>query len=147
MVRVPIHTPSQSPSLASHMFKSSPLTPCQESHSISLSALSACASFQNFDLRPAAQGGNVQIGDMLFVRSGWTKTYRSLPADERARLALRPHSRETGQSGQQYAGVQQSEEMLDWIHDCYFAAVAGDAPAFEVWPTKECELEDRALVR
>jgi hypothetical protein len=27
--------------------------------------------------------------------------------------------------------------MLDWLHDCYFAAVAGDAPSFESWPTKE----------
>ena len=25
--------------------------------------------------------------------------------------------------------------MLDWLHDCYFAAVAGDAPAFEAWPS------------
>lgn len=27
--------------------------------------------------------------------------------------------------------------MIDWLHDCYFAGVAGDAPAFERWPTQE----------
>lgn len=28
--------------------------------------------------------------------------------------------------------------MVGWVrlHDCYFAAVAGDAPAFEAWPSK-----------
>jgi hypothetical protein len=26
--------------------------------------------------------------------------------------------------------------MIDWLHDCYFAAVAGDAPSFEAWPTR-----------
>lgn len=27
--------------------------------------------------------------------------------------------------------------MLDWLHDCYFATVGGDAPAFEAWPTHD----------
>ena len=31
--------------------------------------------------------------------------------------------------------MEQSEEVLDWLHDCYFAAVAGDAPSFEAWPS------------
>lgn len=34
----------------------------------------------------------------------------------------------------QWAGVSQGEEMKDWLHDCYFAAVAGDSPTFECWP-------------
>lgn len=25
--------------------------------------------------------------------------------------------------------------MLDWLHDCYFAAVGGDSPSFEAWPS------------
>lgn len=32
--------------------------------------------------------------------------------------------------------MEQSEEMLDWLHDCWFAAVAGDAPTFEAWPSE-----------
>jgi hypothetical protein len=27
--------------------------------------------------------------------------------------------------------------MLDWLHDCYFSAVSGDAPTFEAWPSHE----------
>lgn len=36
-----------------------------------------------------------------------------------------------------FAGVAQGQKMLDWLHDSYFSAVAGDAPSFEVWPTFE----------
>lgn len=35
-----------------------------------------------------------------------------------------------------FAGVQQSEEMLEWIWE-NFSAVAGDQPSFECWPSKE----------
>ena len=35
------------------------------------------------------------------------------------------------------AGVSQEQKILDWLHDSYFASVAGDAPAFEAWPTHE----------
>lgn len=27
--------------------------------------------------------------------------------------------------------------MIDWLHDCYFATVAGDSPTFEAWPTNQ----------
>lgn len=36
-------------------------------------------------------------------------------------------------------GVQQSEEMLRWIWDTGFAAVAGDMPAFETTPFQNAE--------
>lgn len=29
----------------------------------------------------------------------------------------------------------QEEKMLDWLHDSYFAAVSGDMPSFEAWPS------------
>jgi hypothetical protein len=35
-----------------------------------------------------------------------------------------------------FGGVVQSEDMLRWIWD-NFAAVAGDQPSFECWPTQE----------
>ena len=64
------------------------------------------------------------------------ETYHATPAEERKRLALRPHT--VGpEDGQRYAGLAQEEEMLDWLHDCWFAAVAGDAPAFEAWPSHQ----------
>lgn len=102
------------------------------SHAISFEELTKCGKAQGIDIRPAAQGGDIQVGDLLFIRSGWVQAYRSLgPTDKRRKLALRGH----GEPGEQsYAGIKQEEAMLDWLHDCYFAAVAGDAPAFECWP-------------
>jgi len=73
---------------------------------------------------------------MLFIRSGFNEAYNLKTPDERKRLALRPHG--AGQDdGQRYAGVSQEQRVLDWLHDSYFATVAGDAPAFEAWPTHE----------
>ncbi|KIW95019.1 uncharacterized protein Z519_04999 [Cladophialophora bantiana CBS 173.52] len=37
--------------------------------------------------------------------------------------------------GQRYIGLQQSKEMLDFLHNSYFAAVAGDQPGFEAIPS------------
>ena len=80
---------------------------------------------------------------MLFVRSGWTEQYHLKPAEERKRLALR-EPRGGKESLQRYAGVAQEEKVKDWLHDCYFATVAGDAPAFEAWPTHEGEVGARS---
>lgn len=95
-----------------------------------------CGKDQGIDIRPAAQGGDIKIGDMLFVRSGFIEAYHSKSPDERNALAVRPH--EFGiNDGQRWAGLSQEERMIDWLHDCYFATVAGDAPAFEAWPSHE----------
>lgn len=73
---------------------------------------------------------------MLFIRSGFIKTYYSKSVEERTQLALR--HRERGEDdGQRYAGVKQEDAMLDWLHDCYFATVAGDSPTFEAWPSNQ----------
>lgn len=73
---------------------------------------------------------------MLFIRSGFIKTYYGKPVEERNQLALRHH--EIGANDmQRYAGVKQEDAMLDWLHDCYFAAVAGDSPTFEAWPSNQ----------
>lgn len=74
---------------------------------------------------------------MLFVRSGWKEAYDSKSDEDRAKAALRHGSGKNGEDGLRYAGLSQEEKILDWLHDCYFATVAGDAPAFEAWPTHE----------
>jgi hypothetical protein len=76
-----------------------------------------------------AQGGSILPGDVLFVRSGFGAAYAALDGDGRATLAARK-----GRAGA-YAGLKQEDEMLDWLHDCWFSAVAGDAPSFEAWPS------------
>jgi len=109
-----------------------------DTHSITYDELAKCGKWQGLDIRPAAQGGDIKIGDMLFVRSGWVQQYYAKTPEERARLALRGHGNsEVGK----YAGVAQEQKVLDWLHDCYFATVGGDAPAFEAWPTQESKWE------
>ncbi|KAI1645757.1 uncharacterized protein F4817DRAFT_342170 [Daldinia loculata] len=103
------------------------------------------AESQGIDLRPAAQGGDIQIGDILVVRSGFLKNANSLTYEERA-----PHHLGKNKFGphdeQRYIGVDQSEEILDLLHDSYFSAVAGDHPAFEAWPSeKDYYLHEKLL--
>jgi hypothetical protein len=106
---------------------------------ISWEELYQCGKDQGIDIRPAAQGGDIKIGDMLFVRSGWREAYDSKSVEERSQKALRHGSGMDGEDGQRYAGLSQEQKILDWLHDCYFATVGGDAPAFEAWPTHESE--------
>ncbi|KAI0835464.1 hypothetical protein F5Y06DRAFT_276331 [Hypoxylon sp. FL0890] len=103
------------------------------------------ALMQGIDLRPARQGGDIQIGDILLIRSGFLKNSASLTYEQKAARHLQPH-RFGPDDGQRYIGVEQSEEMLDFLHDSYFSAVAGDQPAFEAWPSnKDYYLHEKLL--
>lgn len=106
---------------------------------ISWEELYQCGKDQGIDIRPAAQGGDIKIGDMLFIRSGWKEAYDNKSDADRTKAALRHGTGKDGEDGQRYAGVSQEQKILDWLHDCYFSSVAGDAPAFEAWPTHEGE--------
>ena len=107
-----------------------------DSYRISYEELYQCGKDQGIDIRPQAQGGDIKPGDILLIRSGFIEAYYSKTSEERKRLALRPHQFGP-EDGQRYAGVAQEEATLDWLHDCYFAAVGGDAPAFEAWPSNK----------
>jgi len=99
-------------------------------HPITLSDLQACAASQGIsDFRPASRGGTqLKDGDILFLRSGYVAAYNTKTPEERAVLAKR-EGRDS-----QFAGFAQGQDMLEWLHDGWFAAVAGDCPAFECWP-------------
>lgn len=99
-------------------------------------SLRACGLAQGIDIRPASAGGSILPGDMLFVRAGFVEVYHSKPADERTALALRPHVHGPNDP-QRWAGLEQEDAVVDWLHDCYFAAVAGDSPTFEAWPSQK----------
>ncbi|ETN44636.1 uncharacterized protein HMPREF1541_10306 [Cyphellophora europaea CBS 101466] len=101
------------------------------SHAITLDELRRCGESQGLDIRPESQGGDVKPGDIFLIRTGWTQDYYARSDEANRRFALR----EGGE--QKLVGVEQSEEMIDWLHDCWFAAVGGDQPAFERWPTPE----------
>jgi len=74
----------------------------------------------------AEQGVTPRAGDILFVRAGFTAAYDVLDAVERRKIAERPQPN--------FVGVESTAEMLRWIWESGFAAVAGDAPSFERAP-------------
>ncbi|KAI0197268.1 hypothetical protein EV127DRAFT_329778 [Xylaria flabelliformis] len=99
-----------------------------ESVSIPLEDLQACLK---------SQGTELKFGDILFIRSGFMASLATKTQDElSAYRAVVPHH---------FGGVEQSEDMLRWIWD-NFAAVAGDQPSFERWPTKESWLLHEVLL-
>ena len=87
-------------------------------HPITPESLKQVIAAQNLELRPA---------DILFIRSGFIEVYSKVDTEGREEIASvnPPH----------FAGVEQSEAVLEWIWNQQFAAVAGDAPSFEVWRT------------
>lgn len=72
-----------------------------------------------------AQGVTFEVGDILLVRSGWLAWYETLDAAGRVAVATPPYSG---------VGVAQGDETLRFLWDSGFAAVAGDAIAFEAFP-------------
>jgi len=100
-------------------------------HSISYSALSNHAiPFQTLRRIAEDQGVEFRRGDILFVRIGLTREWdtQMSSADKQA-YAQSPSP--------EHAGVEGTEEMLRWIWDEGFAAVAGDAVSFEVYPPQK----------
>lgn len=92
-----------------------PITPF-EPYNIPVSDLKAIAKEQGVTFHP---------GDILLVRSGWIHGYEALSQSEREAMAGREPS---------FAGVEAGPETLRWLWENQFAAVAGDAIAFEKAP-------------
>lgn len=90
-----------------------------ERGSIELEHLKACAR---------DQGTEIKFGDIVMVRSGYMVSYMSKTREELQALSkvVPPN----------LAGVEQSEEMLQWIWE-NFSAVAGDHPAWECYPSQK----------
>jgi hypothetical protein len=79
-------------------------------------------------LKECAKAQNVEFkyGDILIIRSGWTKGYLGLNASERRDWAERTPAR--------LGGVATTKEMAEWLWETGFSAVASDATAFESLP-------------
>jgi hypothetical protein len=80
------------------------------------------------DLRSTleAQDVVVQPGDILLVRTGWLRWYRSLGADDRAAVAR------DAISGT--CGLKRGSSTAEGLWNYHIAAVAADNPALEVMP-------------
>lgn len=88
-------------------------------HPISVKAIIDCAK---------AQGVEFKYGDILIVRTGFTWKYTRLDSKGREDLTnINPYHLAM-------PGVEQSEEMLDFLHDNYFSIVASDNAGFEALP-------------
>jgi kynurenine formamidase len=85
-------------------------------HEIPVSELDACLKWQGTTTRP---------GDILIIRSGYTKWHDYASPEERKRGT---------QENAVAIGIQNNEETVRWLYDRHFAAVAGDTIAFEAWP-------------
>lgn len=103
--------------------ENNPYDPFTEHH-ITRADLNACAQ---------AQGVVFQTGDIILIRTGWISKYNALTTEEkedRSNWEVMKH---------QYAGLEATEDMKDFLHDSYFAAAASDNTSFEVWPPTSFE--------
>ena len=87
-----------------------------ENHGIKLSDILEIANNSNIDFRK---------GDILLVRSGMTKEWDSMSMADKAAHGAAGRAASA-------VGVEATEEMLRFLWNSGFAAVAGDAFAFEV---------------
>lgn len=88
---------------------------CFDAHAISVQDLEQVAEHQ---------GTKFKHGDILIVRSGYTDDLGAASAEEQADLL----------SSHKSIGVKGCKETARWVWNHHFAAVAGDAIAFEVTP-------------
>lgn len=86
-------------------------------HSITATTLQAIAARQKTEFKR---------GDIVFIRSGWTKAFSNLSDAQAVALAEKPSP--------PAIGIESSEETLRWLWDTGFAAIAGDMPSMEAWP-------------
>lgn len=75
----------------------------------------------------AAQQVEVRPGDVLCIRTGWMRAYRSLDPEAKAEIAAR-------KAGLFSAGLRADEDIAELLWDWHIAAIAADNPAVEATP-------------
>jgi kynurenine formamidase len=70
-------------------------------------------------------GIQAREGDVLLLRTGFTRDYLKLNEQEKREMPDKPPA---------FLGVESSKATLQWIWESGFAAVASDAPSFEMAP-------------
>ncbi|KAL6711720.1 hypothetical protein ACN47E_004654 [Coniothyrium glycines] len=73
----------------------------------------------------AETGVQTREGDVLLLRTGFTRDYAKLSDTDRKAIATAPPT---------FLGVESSSAAAQWIWENGFVAVAGDAPSFEMSP-------------
>ncbi|EIN07896.1 hypothetical protein PUNSTDRAFT_104025 [Punctularia strigosozonata HHB-11173 SS5] len=85
--------------------------------SVTLDDIEGCAKAQGVSFRP---------GDILLLRVGFIKKYYASTQEEKDSLSGRPT--------ENFAGIEQSEDMKRFLWNNHFSAVASDQPSLERWP-------------
>lgn len=67
-------------------------------------------------------------GDILCLRLGFTEAFNALSASEQKALAERPSAN--------FMGLEPCKEILQWLWESQFAAVAADCPSLESSPVE-----------
>ena len=90
------------------------------------------------ELEQAAREQDVEFhqGDILLVRSGYTKWYESTDPTERDKITSVGHAN---------VGIRATPESVAWIWDHHFAAVAGDSPTWEMFPPADWQCCKRSM--
>jgi len=70
-------------------------------------------------------GVQTREGDVLLLRTGFTRDYSALDTGSRKAMASAPPT---------FLGVQSHKDVAQWIWESGFVCVAGDAPSFEMSP-------------
>jgi hypothetical protein len=70
-------------------------------------------------------GVEPRAGDLLLLRTGFTRDYEALSLEDRKAMGSKPPT---------FLGVESSPAVARWIWESGFVAVAGDAPSFEMSP-------------
>jgi len=83
---------------------------------IKVEDLEAIIKHENLQPRP---------GDILIVRSGFVKRYNDSTEQQQIEGVQKQHN---------FIGIEGSEQMVEWLWDHHFAAIAGDTIAMEAWP-------------
>ncbi|KAK6189274.1 hypothetical protein LQW54_013433 [Pestalotiopsis sp. IQ-011] len=85
-------------------------------------------TIQLADILEIAERSNIvfERGDILLVRSGFTREWEGMSVDAKKAYGASKNP--------QHAGVEATTDVLRWIWDTGFSAVAGDAISFEVFP-------------
>jgi len=95
-------------------------------HQITIEVLDEMAADQGVELKP---------GDILIVRSGFTKWYEAATQEERDAKIRNPSRSELA-----WTGVEGSLKTAEWLWNHHFAAVAGDCISFEVCSVFPCDV-------
>lgn len=103
-----------------------PAAAADSAHSITVSELEAIAAHQKVAFKP---------GDILLVRTGWTLWYEKAWQEDRVQKLERNH----------FIGVERSMEMVRWLWNHHFAAVATDSIGFEQCPPPFGKLDQIVL--